>query len=447
LVNFAYCFIAMDFRAKAEEIYRAGTDAVLPSALIPRQVRIRDNNLIVFGRVFNLDLVDDIFVIGAGKATAAMAAEIEKILGSLIREGHIVVKYDHICDLETVSLTEAGHPVPDTNGFRATKTIMRIANGAGTDDLVICLLSGGGSALLADYPEGSSPEDVSKLNSLLVNSGADISEINTVRKHLSMVKGGQLARAAYPATLISLIISDVAGDPLSVIASGPTVPDETTFKQALDILLKYDLVKYVPSSIIRYLEEGRDGLRPETPGPSDIAFRKTHNYIIGSNKIALEAARIRAAELGMNALIIDSALQGDAESVVGYIVGEALQFQAEEHHEPVCLLYGGETTVKMTGDGVGGRNQHLALLASVLLKDHPGITFLSAGTDGSDGPTDAAGAVVDSDTAEIAASKGLDPADFAGRFDSYNFFRATGGHIITGPTMTNVMDLIVVVIA
>jgi glycerate 2-kinase len=437
----------MDFRAKAEEIFMAGTNAVLPSVLIPQQVRIRDNNLIVCGRTFPLDLVDDIFVIGAGKATAPMAAEIEKVLGSLIREGHIVVKYDHISDLETISLTEAGHPVPDANGFRATKTILRIANVAGTDDLVICLLSGGGSALLTDYPEGSSPEDVAKLNSLLVNSGADISEINTVRKHISMVKGGQLARAAYPATLISLIISDVAGDALSVIASGPTVPDETTFKQALDILLKYNLVKSVPSSIIRYLEEGRDGIRTETPGPSDIAFRKTHNFIIGSNKIALEAARIKAVELGMNALVIDTGLQGDVEAVAEYIISEALQFQAEEHHEPVCLIFGGETTLKMTGDGAGGRNQHLALLASVLLKDHPGITFLSAGTDGSDGPTDAAGAVVDSDSVEIAASKGLDPADFVKRFDSYNFFRATGGHIITGPTMTNVMDLIVVVIA
>jgi hydroxypyruvate reductase/glycerate 2-kinase len=329
----------------------------------------------------------------------------------------------------------------------AAGDILCIAAAAGPDDLVICLISGGGSSLLSDAPEGCSADDLIILNNLLVNSGASITEINAVRKHLSLIKGGQLARAIYPATLINFILSDVPGDALEVIASGPTVPDSTTFVQAMTVLSEYGLKDIVPERIVKYLDAGVNGIRPETPKPGDAVFEKTYNILAGSNKMALEACRIKAVDQNINAVIIDDQLQGDTTDVADYIVATALKFKNDNDEiKPVCLLFGGETTVRMTGKGKGGRNQHLALLASLQLRDLPGITILSAGTDGNDGPTDAAGAVVDSLTIKEASSKGLDAEKFLSDFDSYHFFKKAGGHIITGPTLTNVMDLIVVLI-
>jgi hydroxypyruvate reductase/glycerate 2-kinase len=337
--------------------------------------------------------------------------------------------------------------LPDSNGFKATDAILKIAKKAEVNDLVLCLLSGGGSALLADFPPGSSPAETTDFNNLLVNSGACIQEINAVRKHLSLIKGGQLSRSVYPATLVTLILSDVAGDPLDVIASGPTTPDPTTFSQALEVVEKFNLMNDVPSGILRYLRDGKSGLKPETPKQSDTIFDKTSNLLIGTNRLALEAARQKTLEYNINALIIDDQLQGDTSSVADYLVETALKFKENEDEvKPVCLLFGGETTVKMTGKGKGGRNQHLALQIALLLKDLPGITVLSAGTDGNDGPTGAAGAVVDSDTFANASSESIDPVKFLNDFDSFHFFKRVGGHIITGPTMTNVMDIIVVIV-
>lgn len=437
----------MNTREKAEAIFNAGIRSVLPSVFIPRKVRIENDVLIISEKAFSLKEINNIYVIGAGKATALMAAEIEKILGERISGGHIIVKYGHSCRLKHVRVTEAGHPVPDRNGFDATQSILRIAAAAGANDLVLCLISGGGSALLTDYPEGSSPEDMMILNSLLVNSGASISEINAVRKHLSYVKGGHLARAVYPATLVSLILSDVPGDPFEVISSGPTTPDSTTFRQALEVLQNYNIMDKVPPALARWLEEGVKGIHPETPDENDPAFSKTNNILIGTNTTALKASRLKALEFNINAFVITSCLQGDVLPVADYLLETALQFKEDENEvKPVCLLFGGETTVKMTGAGKGGRNQHLALVASVLLKDHPGITILSGGTDGNDGPTEAAGAVVDSSTFRSAITKGLNPEEYIFRFDSFHFFKKAGGHIITGPTMTNVMDIIVVIV-
>jgi glycerate 2-kinase len=376
-----------------------------------------------------------------------MAEEIEKILGNRITQGHIVVKYGYSCKLKYIKVTEAGHPVPDSNGFMATRAVMELAGKAGQDDLVICLISGGGSSLLTDFPEGSSPEEMVRINDLLVNSGASITEINAVRKHLSAVKGGQLARAVYPAELVSLILSDVPGDPIDVIASGPTTPDPTTFRQALTVLESFNLTGSVPAGILKYLSDGIAGIRPETPKPSDDIFKRTRNILVGNNSMALEAACKKALEYNINAVIIDDELQGDTSSVAGYIIDTSLSFQSDENEvKPVCLIFGGETTVKMTGKGLGGRNQHLALECSLLLQDHPGITVLAAGTDGNDGPTDAAGAVVDNATFPSAVAKKTDPLKYLNEFDSYHFFRKAGGHIITGPTMTNVMDIIVVIV-
>jgi len=437
----------INYRKIAEQIFLAGVESVLPERLIANVMSLRDNNLKIGSMNFSLGEIENIYVIGAGKASAMMGEEVEKILGDCITEGHIVVKYGYSCKLKYIDVTEAGHPVPDSNGFRATREIIKIAGTAGCNDLVICLLSGGGSSLLSDAPEGCSPQDMSKVNELLVTSGASISEINAVRKHLSDIKGGHLARIVYPAALVNLILSDVPGDQLDVIASGPTVPDPTTYFQALTVLDIYGLTTLIPNGVLTILKDGEMGKRPETPKIGDPVFGITHNILVGSNRLSLEAAKYRALEFNINAIIIDDKLQGDVSTVAEYLVETALKFKNDEDEvKPVCLLFGGETVVKVNGRGKGGRNQHLALLSALLLQNKPGITILTSGTDGNDGPTEAAGAVVDSDTIASALLKGIDPEKYLNDFDSFHFFKKAGGHIITGPTMTNVMDIIVVLV-
>jgi glycerate-2-kinase len=437
----------MDYREVAEEIFKAGVKSVIPSVLIPSKFFIVEKELFIGDLVYNLNLIKNIYVVGAGKASAAMAVEVEKVLGDRIDAGHVIVKYGYSCRLKYIKVTEAGHPVPDQNSFKAAKYLLNLVSKAGEGDLIICLLSGGGSSLMADAPEGIFPEDIIKINEILVNSGASISEINAVRKHISDIKGGQLSRAAFPSTIVSLILSDVPGDPLEVISSGPTVADSTTFCQALEVIDKYNLRDLVPIRILDYLGKGVSGIISETPKPDDELFRSTHNFIIGSNKIALDNARIRSLDFNINSVIIDTQLQGDVISVADYLVTTALRFRNDKDEiKPVCLLFGGETTVRMTGSGKGGRNQHLALIASTLLKDHTGIIFLSGGTDGNDGPTEAAGAVVDDQTYTTAISKNIIAEDYLNNFDSFHFFKKVGGLVITGPTMTNVMDIIVLIV-
>jgi glycerate 2-kinase len=437
----------MNRRRSAERIFKAGVASVLPEELIYKEMTLKDKCLTIGSLNFSLDVIDNIYVIGAGKASALMAAATEKILGDRIKEGHVVVKYGHSCKLKKIKVSEAGHPIPDSNGFQATQTIIKLAKKAGRNDLVICLLSGGGSALLPDFHRDLTAEEVISVNNLLIKSGATIDEINSVRKHLSEVKGGQLARIVYPATLVSLILSDVIGDQLSVIASGPTAPDPSTFKQALEVLRKYGLSDSVPQSIQRYLREGDAGLRSETPKPGDRVFDRTYNILIGTNRLALEAAKKEADALKFESHIVTDKLQGDVTSIVEYIIKTSVKYRNDKRSgKPLCLLFGGESTVRVTGNGLGGRNQHLALVCATLIRDHPGITILAAGTDGTDGPTDAAGAVVDSNTLSAAVSKHLDPHKYLKEFDSYHFFEKAGGHVITGPTMTNVMDIVIVIV-
>ena len=269
--------------------------------MIRSKVYVDETSLNISGIAMPLDTIDCIYVIGAGKASAIMAKEIENILGDLITGGHVVVKYGHACELKHIEISEAGHPVPDDNGYLATQKILDIASRATGKDLVICLISGGGSALLTDFPEDGNLNDIIITNNLLLKCGADIREINTVRKHLSKVKGGQLAQSAYPATLVSLILSDVIGDLPDTIASGPTAPDTTTFRDAISVLEKYNLINEIPHAILDYLQKGVEGVYPETPKEGDPVFGKAHNIIIGSNTIALEAARKKAVELGLQA--------------------------------------------------------------------------------------------------------------------------------------------------
>ncbi|MFO7574462.1 MAG: DUF4147 domain-containing protein [Bacteroidales bacterium] len=437
----------MNHRRAAIEVLLKGIEHVNPVHLISQSVSVAGNLLKINNKTIDLSPIKNIFVIGFGKASASMAASIEQILGSRISGGHIVTKQGHSVPLQYVGITEAGHPIPDQAGVAGTAIINSIADSAEKDDLVICLISGGGSALLTDIPDGCSLIDLIKLNDCLLKAGTDIRELNTVRKHLSAVKGGWLAKRAFPAQIVSLILSDVTGDPLDVIASGPTVPDATTYNEALSVLKKYNVESQIPSCLIDILKAGLSGKRPETPKSNDPVFRNTFNIIVGNNKMALEAAARTASSMGYDCMIITDQLNSYVIDVSSEIFKTVMEIKNRPLKRKTCLLYGGETTVKVTADnGLGGRNQHLALLFAGLLKETKGITFLSAGTDGTDGPTDAAGAVVDSMTLKNAAQLNLNMDEYIERFDAYNFFLREGGLIKTGPTLTNVMDIIVVLI-
>ena len=437
----------MNNREFAEQIFLAGVRSVLPEKLITGLMKLKGSILTIGEHKLDLESIRNIYVIGAGKASAAMGHYVETILGNRITGGHIVVRYGYSCKLKRIVVTEAGHPIPDSNGFKATEEIIRISEKASENDLVICLISGGGSALMADLPESLLPEELYIVNNLLIRCGATINEINCVRKHLSRVKGGQLTRIVKPAQLATIIISDVPGNPLEVIASGPTVPDSSTYSDALKIIEKYNLKSDITSGIINYLNEGSIGIHPETPKPGDPVFSGTLNILAGTNQIALDAARRQASVLGFKTYIIDSELHGDVENVCESVLNTAISFKNNsEIPKPACLLYGGETTIRIRGEGRGGRNQHLALSAAVRLTNIPFITLLSAGTDGIDGTTDAAGAVVDSATVSRALSLNEDPEKYIFEYDSYNFFKKVGGHIVTGPTFTNVMDMVILLL-
>ncbi len=429
------------------DAFNAGVACVRPDRLIREHVRLSHDTLRVDEEVFDLRGINRILIAGAGKASGLMALELESLLGDRISGGTVIVKYGHAVRCRFIQIVEAGHPYPDQAGVDATRAIERLCRNAGENDLVLFLISGGGSALLADFPEGSSLEEVARLSKLLVNSGADISEINAVRKHLSRVKGGQLARLAFPARLVSLILSDVVGDPLDVIASGPTVADSSTFDDAVEVCCRYGISGHVPETLMRVLTEGVSGRLPETPKRDAPLLERTVNRLIGNNRLALEACRRFLLDHGVECEIVTDRLTGGTEEVAVRVVGEALARRSGGRtRRPVAYLFGGETTLNVTGNGLGGRNQHLALKAATLLLGHPGVTLLAAGTDGTDGPTDMAGAVVDSETCKRAIALGLNAGECLLSFDSYPFFRAVGGHVFTGPTMTNVMDLLLVLV-
>lgn len=427
--------------------------AVDPYRAVRDSLGLVDNSLHVAGETYPLDGYTRILVVGAGKATARMALAVEEVLAARISAGLIVVKQGHAVPLARIEQVEAAHPIPDRAGEEGTRRILEMLRGADDKTLAICLLSGGASALLVAPAEGVTLRDKQETTALLLNAGAPIHELNAVRKHLSAVKGGRLAQAAYPARIATLILSDVIGDRLDVIASGPTAPDGSTFGDAWAVIEKYGLREKVLARVADYLLRGIAGLSPETLKEADPSMLRTRNVIVGGINQALAAAEARARHLGFRVKTLTAELQGEARAAAHSLAQAAIEAQAGlGPGGQLCLLAGGETTVTVRGAGKGGRNQELALAFALEIEGRAGIRLLSAGTDGSDGPTDAAGALVDGGLAERARRLGIDPARYLDDNDSYGFFQrydaVTGKacHLKTGPTGTNVMDLQVVLL-
>ena len=395
-------------------------------------------------KTYNLAKFKKIIVIGAGKASIYMAKAMEEILADRITKGLIITKYNHLARLKKIKFIEAGHPIPDKNAIFGAKKIKKLLNSAGKEDLVINLISGGGSSLMTLPVKGIYLKDIQKLTKLLLFSGATIHEINTIRKHLSQVKGGNLARLIYPAQSINLIISDVINNDLDVIASGPTVPDSSTFKQALNILKKYKLFNKVSKNILKHLQEGVRSKILETPKKNDLIFKKVYNLIVGSNRLVLEEARKKAQQLGYQTKIFSYALKGEARDVAKDQVNQFKKFldlKTKKQSQPICLISGGETTVTIKGKGKGGRCQEFALASAIEISKKENLVVLACGTDGTDGPTEAAGAIADGQTITKALKKHLNPEKYLTNNNSYYFFKKLGDLVITGPTHTNVMDL------
>jgi len=436
-------------RKDARSIFLAGVDAVNPVNAVKKHLRLKDNQLTVENIKYDLTEFENIFVIGTGKASAAMAQALEELLGERLHSGLVNTKYDHGVPLRKIQLNESAHPVPDEAGFRGAQRIVKLLEKTGKKDLVIFLISGGGSALLPYPAEGLSLEDKQEVTKTLLEVGADIHEINALRKHLSLVKGGRLARFAFPSPLISLILSDVIGDDLDSIASGPTVPDYSTFGDCLHILDKYHIRDRVPPVVVEIMEKGARGEIEESPKPGDPVFEQTQNVIIGSNIQAVEAARNKAHKLGYNTLILSTFIEGETKDVarVHAALAKEILSSGNPIGRPACVISGGETTVTIQGKGLGGRNQEFALAAAINIAGLRDVVVLSAGTDGTDGPTDAAGAIVDGTTIERAEKMGMDAELFLRENDSYHFSQSLGDLIITGPTHTNVMDLRLVLAA
>jgi glycerate 2-kinase len=387
-------------------------------------------------------------VVGAGKASGAMAAAAEAALGDAITDGLVVVKDGYRAATRRIRIVEAGHPVPDARGEAAARKIRAVAEAAGADDLLLVLVSGGGSALTPAPVPPITLGDKQVMTRLLLAAGANINQLNAVRKHCSLLKGGQLARAAAPARVRALLLSDVIGDPLDVIASGPTAPDVSTFGEALAVLRHFDLLDRAPASIVERLERGGRGDVPETPKPEDPIFRRVSNTVIGNNALVVDAAAARARALGYAPHVLTRSLDGEAREVAGRLVALARDIQGGRGPvtPPACVIAGGETTVTVRGHGRGGRCQELGLAAAIALDGLGGIAALAAGTDGTDGPTDAAGALVDGGSVGRARARGIDAAARLEDNDSNPALAAAGDLVVTGPTNTNLLDLYLVLI-
>jgi len=431
-----------ELRHAARLIWENALNAANPAACIRNVVRLKDGVLTVAGK--EVPIRGRVIVIGAGKAGSMMAQAVEEILDGHIRDGIVVTKYGHALPLNRIRLIEAGHPIPDLSGLRAVEETRDLLRNLSEDDVVLCLISGGASALWPAPADEITLEEKQEVTQLLLRAGANIRELNAVRKHLSNMKGGQLARWASPARVISLIMSDVIGDPLDFIGSGPTAPDTTSFSDAVAIIQKYGVP--VPSAVSRRLAQGSQRRIPETPKPGDPVFARVENHIIANNRLLVDAAAEKARELKFNTLILGTEIEGEAKDIGQFFTAIAREIGASGNpiKTPACVLAAGETTVTVRGHGLGGRNQEMSLAWAIAMAARPSPApscFASVATDGSDGPTSAAGGLVDPFTCARGIERGLTPVEFLRSNDSSNFLKATGDLIVTGPTQTNLMDL------
>ena len=435
-------------RALALESLESALNAVDPKQIIRSKLSLKNSILKVNGYSFDLKKFRNIYVVGGGKASGSMAEAVEQILGKLVTNGLVNVPHGSKHKTEIIKLHEASHPIPDEAGVKGTRRMLKIAEQAKKDELIICLISGGGSSLMP-LPRGEiSITNKRKITENLLKCGATINEINTVRKHISDFKGGWLAKKAYPATILNLILSDVVGDPLDFIASGPTVPDSTTFSDAIKVLKKYGLWGKAPESIKKVLSDGEKALIPETPKAEDEAFEKVYNVVVGNNRFASLAACEHLKSAGLNTLLLTSTMEGEAKHVGVILASIAREVFVSGNPilKPAGIIAGGETTVTVTGKGLGGRNQEIVLAAALKLGSMDGVVVASLSTDGVDGPTDAAGAIADGKTLTRVAQMELNPEEFLAENNSYKFFSKLGDLLFTGPTGTNVDDVSVIVV-
>ncbi|MFO8055996.1 MAG: glycerate kinase [bacterium] len=431
-------------RGVAESAYRDALLSADPEEAVYRYCELRGNVLRVGDIDYFLSRFQRIFLVGAGKASLRMAQGVERILGGRTSGGLVITGREQKSSLRNILVREAGHPYPDPDGVRATEELIELVEPLGDQDLVIFCLSGGASAMLVAPMEGLSVNDLQRCTKLFLSSGMPIEEINVVRKHLSRVKGGWLAKHIFPATTITLAVSDVIGDKIEIIGSGPTAPDPSTFDDAIEILRRRNLWERMPESAKQILQAGREKQLPETPKSGNKVFKRAHHQIVSSNQLALQAAESRARRLGkLSTMILSSSVSGESKEIAHFYAALAREIRKYKRplSPPACLVGGGETTVTLKGGGKGGRCQELALAMVPLIADIPGVVFLAAGTDGLDGPNDAAGAIADSYSLQKALKRELDPQNYLEQNDSYNFFRNMNDLVITGATGTNVMDV------
>jgi glycerate 2-kinase len=427
-------------RQVLDRILAAALAAVEPGRAVRNVVSLHNGVIRVGERWYRVADYQRALIVGAGKASAPMAAALEDVLGDALPiEGSVTVRYGNAAPTRCVRIREAGHPMPDQAGVDATAEIVRLLENASERDLVLCVISGGGSALLTLPAEGLSLDDLRQTTDALLRSGATITDFNIVRKHLDQVKGGGLARRAAPASLITLVLSDVVGNPLDAIASGPTVPDTSTWADARAVFDRFALWDQAPDVVAARM---RSEL-PDTPKPGDPELAGSQTVVVGSNLLACQAAAAEATAAGFSSLVLTTFVEGEAREAGRVLAAFLREADASGHPlaRPCCLVAGGETTVTIRGKGTGGRNQELALSAAFALRGVPHILLASIGTDGNDGPTDAAGAWVDGSTLSRAAELGLDAEQALRDNDSYTFFSALGQLVKTGPTNTNVNDL------
>ena len=431
----------------ALEIFYAGLKAADPDTLIRKLFLLEGNLLKIEDRVCNLDKFKNIYIVGFGKASGFMAATLEELLMGRLKAGIVNVRNGYVAPCKIIKVNAAGHPIPDEASIKGTLEIVRLIKDAEEKDLVFCLISGGGSALFELPFYGISLEDIQQVTALLLKSGAYIDEINIIRKHISQVKGGRLAKIC-KAEIISLILSDVVNDTLSDIASGPTSPDASTFMDCKNILLKYDLFHKIPMSIKEHIQNGLNGIVEETPKSTDKIFDKIHNIIIGNNRTALKTSYQKAIELGYNTSILSSYIKGEAREVakVFSAIAREIHRYGGPAKRPACIIAGGETTVRVRGNGMGGRNQELVLSAAMEINGLENTVILSAGTDGIDGNTDAAGAIADGSTVMRARRIKINPETYLADNNSYSFFKGLNDLVVTGPTRTNVMDIMLLLV-